>query len=173
MKSQRFLSLNLLNCAIVSALPSLTSERLSAKPVYLQPLGRFMGFEIQPVTLILSFISLWILYVGVIKVGEAEASHILLKGIEEENKEKLLKVKAEVGEDIEKFRAAAREMSDCPSGKSRGGYLGTFPAGTMVPPFEKCLWDETNPEGKVTDPVVTSFGWHLIFIHKRKKAWFE
>ena len=155
------------------AAPSLSEERLAAKPYYLKPVFDIAGFEITSVPIILSLIGGYIIYVGVFKGGKAEASHILVTDSTDETRQKLEKVKEDIGDDIEKFRKHAREMSACPSGKSSGGYLGRFGTGTMVPPFEKCLWDPKNEEGKVAGPVQTNFGWHLIFIHKRQKPLFE
>lgn len=65
---------------------------------------------------------------------------------------------------------AARRHSDDPSARSTGmgggGRLGYFTAGVMVDPFEDAAY--TAPVGAVTDPVRTSFGYHLLYVHDRR-----
>lgn len=48
------------------------------------------------------------------------------------------------------------------------GLLGTFPKGSMVPPFDKVCFDPATPVGTTVGPVLTQFGYHLIYIHDRK-----
>ena len=71
---------------------------------------------------------------------------------------KALRARILAGED---FAAVARETSDCPS-KARGGALGPFTRGMMVPAFEKAAFSQ--PVGVVGEPVRTEFGWHLILV---------
>jgi peptidyl-prolyl cis-trans isomerase C len=98
---------------------------------------------------------------------KATASHILFRPSqfpEEEAKVKLTEIKAEVGNDPEKFAAAAREWSGCPSSKN-GGDLGEFGPGMMVKNFDTVCFSEEV--GVVHGPVSTQFGEHLILITKR------
>ena len=88
----------------------------------------------------------------------ASASHILVKS-EEEAKRILEEIKGGKA-----FSAAAKEYSTCPS-SSRGGSLGNFGQGDMVPPFDKAVF--TGPVGVVQGPVATQFGFHLIQTHSR------
>jgi len=94
------------------------------------------------------------------------ASHILVK--EEEVCEKLKAELADKAGDAEAlgsaFAALAAEHSTCPSGK-RGGALGEFGPGQMVPAFDKVCWDA--PLMEVQGPVQTGFGFHLILVTKR------
>ena len=66
-----------------------------------------------------------------------------------------------------KFAELAKEHSDCPS-KNKGGDLGAFTRGQMVPEFDKVAF-ESEPL-KVSDPVKTQFGWHLVMVTKKTPA---
>jgi len=57
-----------------------------------------------------------------------------------------------------KFDVLAKKHSNCPSGK-KGGSLGEFKKGAMVPPFDKVCFT-----GELITPhlVKTKFGWHVI-----------
>jgi parvulin-like peptidyl-prolyl isomerase len=87
---------------------------------------------------------------------EVRASHILVKTLEEAQD---IKKQIENGE--KDFELAAAEYSLCPSG-ARGGDLGFFGKGMMVKPFEDAAF--SLEKGKVSDPVETNFGWHLILV---------
>jgi peptidyl-prolyl cis-trans isomerase D len=61
------------------------------------------------------------------------------------------------GEDFEKL---AKESSDDPGSRERGGDLGTFGPGVMAKPFEDAAF--STPAGGLAGPVRTPFGWHAI-----------
>ena len=63
------------------------------------------------------------------------------------------------------FADAAREYSGCPS-SAKGGDLGTFKKGAMVPEFDAVVFDESVPFGRV-DVCKTQFGTHLITVVER------
>ena len=67
-----------------------------------------------------------------------------------------IKTKLDEGAD---FAALAADHSDCPSG-ARGGDLGSFGKGQMVPEFETAAFDLDVDE--LSDVVETGFGYHLI-----------
>ena len=58
-----------------------------------------------------------------------------------------------------KFAALAKEHSGCPSG-AKGGDLGEFGHGQMVPEFDKAAF--ALKPGEISEPVKTTFGWHLV-----------
>jgi len=60
----------------------------------------------------------------------------------------------------ESFEDLARENSDDPGSATGGGALGFIERGMMVPEFEAAAF-ALSP-GEVSDPVRTSFGWHLV-----------
>ncbi len=64
-----------------------------------------------------------------------------------------------------KFAELAGEYSACPSGK-KGGDLGEFSRGMMVPEFEKAAYELEI--GKISEPVKTQFGYHLIMTTKKE-----
>ena len=92
----------------------------------------------------------------------ARASHILLKGYDEETVAQLEEWKAEVDNDPTKFASLASIHSLCPS-RSKGGDLGFFTRGKMVREFDAIVFNEEP--GNVYGPVRSDFGHHLIFLH--------
>jgi peptidyl-prolyl cis-trans isomerase C len=88
----------------------------------------------------------------------ANARHILV-----DSEAECLKLKADIeaGGD---FAEIARANSSCPS-RMRGGDLGTFAQGQMVPEFDAVVF--SAEVGKVHGPVRTDFGYHLIEVTKR------
>ncbi|MBT7608442.1 MAG: peptidylprolyl isomerase [Bacteriovoracaceae bacterium] len=57
------------------------------------------------------------------------------------------------------FEALAKEFSECDSGK-KGGNLGKFPSGSMLPEFERAL--SKMSIGEIKYGVKTKFGIHII-----------
>jgi len=91
-------------------------------------------------------------------MATAAARHILVP--DEETCQKL-KDDIEGGAD---FAAIAKEHSQCPSG-AKGGDLGTFSKGQMVPEFDQVVFN--NELTTVHGPVKTQFGYHLLEITAR------
>ena len=92
------------------------------------------------------------------------------KAAEAEKKIKELKAQIDATPEAEKaakFAELAKGNSDCPSG-SKGGDLGFFTHGQMVPEFDKAAFE--LPVGKVSDIVKTSFGYHIILVTEKKPA---
>ncbi len=97
---------------------------------------------------------------------QVQALHILVP-----TKEEALKIREEIlsgqnqNEIFENFMKAAKKYSKCPSGAS-GGILGWFGRGDMVPEFESAAF--SLPNGEVSEPVKTQFGYHLIYVISKK-----
>ncbi|TRX55740.1 peptidylprolyl isomerase PpiC [Thalassomonas sp. M1454] len=84
--------------------------------------------------------------------SSAHALHILVKHLDKaEDILKQLKKGA-------KFQTLAKKYSTCPSGK-KGGDLGEFRQGQMVPAFDKFVF-----KGEILTPTIvkTKFGYHII-----------
>ncbi|WP_163195833.1 peptidylprolyl isomerase [Clostridium thermarum] len=89
------------------------------------------------------------------------ARHILVSELDKAN-EILSKLKN--GMD---FAEAAATYSTCPS-KERGGELGFFTKGRMVPEFEEAAFG--LEVGEISEPVKTQFGYHIIQVMEKKSA---
>jgi peptidyl-prolyl cis-trans isomerase C len=106
--------------------------------------------------------------------ASVQARHILIKlekGADEATKtaakEKLEGIRKQIEEGTVTFAAAATEHSDCPSSQ-RGGDLGTFSHGQMVPAFEEAAFkQEINAVGPVIE---TPFGYHIVQVTERSDA---
>ncbi len=67
--------------------------------------------------------------------------------------------RAKAGED---FAALAKQYSDDPATKDKGGDLGTFGRGTMMAPFEQAVF-ALKPGEFAPEPVRTTLGWHVVY----------
>lgn len=104
---------------------------------------------------------------------QAKARHILLKtptgGSPEDAqavRDKIMQIREEIAQGLP-FAEAARQYSEDTSA-SRGGDLGYFGRGRMVPEFEQTAFD--LPLGQVSEPVKTDYGYHLILVEDRREA---
>jgi len=91
---------------------------------------------------------------------QIKAAHILVK--EEKTAKKVLK-KIKKGGD---FAALAKEYSQDPSNKDKGGDLGWFPRERMVKEFSDKAF--SMKPGEISDPVKTRFGYHIIKLEERR-----
>jgi peptidyl-prolyl cis-trans isomerase C len=91
---------------------------------------------------------------------EVRASHILVKTeAEAKDVQKRLKGGADFGK-------LATEVSQDPGSAKRGGDLGYFGRGTMIPEFEKAAF--RLKQGELSELVKTNFGYHIIKLTGRK-----
>lgn len=96
------------------------------------------------------------------KPEQTDTSHILVD-TEDECNEILKNINSE---DIS-FEDAAKKHSKCPS-KDKGGNLGSFPRGKMVPEYEAAAFSLEQDE--ISNPVKTQFGYHLIKLNAKQEA---
>jgi len=90
---------------------------------------------------------------------EVHARHILVP-TEEEAK----KVEDELKKGADFAELAKKESKD--PGASDGGDLGFFTKEQMVPEFSKVAF--ALEPGKISDPVKTQFGWHIIKVEEKR-----
>ncbi len=109
------------------------------------------------------------------QVKEAvRARHLLVRvapdageGDRKAAREKIQKLRQQI-EGGKPFADVARKSSEDPGTKDQGGDLGLFERGRMVPEFEQAAF--ALEPGKVSDPVETSFGYHLILVEEHRPA---
>lgn len=98
-------------------------------------------------------------YAGAAPEKEFDASHIL---VETEDEAKALVTELEGGAD---FAELAKAKSTGPS-NVRGGALGWFGKGQMVPEFETAV--AGMEVGAISAPIKTQFGWHVIKLNETR-----
>ncbi|WP_333606311.1 peptidylprolyl isomerase [Novosphingobium sp.] len=90
---------------------------------------------------------------------EVRARHIL---VETEDEAKAVKAELDKGAD---FAELAKKKSKDP-GASDGGDLGFFTKEQMVPEFSAVAF--SLEPGKISDPVKSQFGWHIIKVEEKR-----
>jgi foldase protein PrsA len=91
------------------------------------------------------------------------ASHILVS-----DPATAAKVEAQLKPDGSNFAQMAMKYSTDPGTKNKGGNLGCFPRGQMVPAFDEAAF--ALPVGKISQPVKSPFGYHIIWVTSRQPA---
>ncbi len=99
-----------------------------------------------------------------IMFDQIEASHIL---VDSEKSAKEIKEKIDKGED---FAQLAKEFSSCPSSED-GGNLGYFTYGDMMTEFSEVAFKLKI--GEISDPVKSSYGYHVIKVTDIKDSYEE
>jgi len=89
---------------------------------------------------------------------KAAARHILV-----DTEQQCESIKQEIANGAD-FAEMAKTHSSCPSGQ-KGGALGEFSPGQMVPEFDQVVFNEAV--GVVHGPIKTQFGYHLVEITSR------
>lgn len=69
------------------------------------------------------------------------------------------------------FAAMARNESDDVATGAKGGDLGLFRRGQMVPSFEEAAFK--LPVGQVSEPVRSQYGYHIIRVERKESKTFE
>lgn len=98
-------------------------------------------------------------------VSYAKASHILIKGDDEEAKQEAIRILNEIKQGAS-FAAMARQHGTDGTA-SRGGDLGWFQSGRMVEEFENAVFNAKEP-GLLDNVVKTEFGYHIIKVDEPK-----
>jgi foldase protein PrsA len=94
------------------------------------------------------------------KPEQVTARHILVPNLAEAQKvEQLLKTNPASFPDV------AKQYSTDPGSKDKGGDLGTFKRGQMVPSFDAVAF--TEPVNAISAPVKSPFGYHIIQVEAR------
>lgn len=109
------------------------------------------------------------------KPETVKARHILVstEGISDdaglaEKKAKAESIRGElIAQEGKNFAEVAKEKSDGPS-NVRGGDLGEFGRGQMVPEFDEAAFSQAV--GAIGEPVKTNFGYHIIQVQERSEA---
>lgn len=105
---------------------------------------------------------------------KVRARHVLLRVAPGASEEEVTRVRGlaeaalarlQAGED---FAAVAKELSEDPGSKEKGGDLGFFARGQMVPAFEEVAF--SLEPGAPPQLVKTDFGFHVIRVEERKPA---
>ena len=105
---------------------------------------------------------------------EVKAQHILIKSQDNDKVKKsidnlaLTKIQdIAMRAKTEDFSQLASEFSEDPGSKENGGHLGYMTKGQMVPEFEKAAFN--LKVGQISEPIKTSYGYHLIKALDRKE----
>ncbi len=105
-----------------------------------------------------------------VKDEEIQASHILIK-VDDKTNDAAAKTKIDaIYKDVKAgkdFAELAKQNSQCPSAP-KGGDLGYFARGRMVPEFDNAAFALKN-KGDISDIVKTQFGYHIIKLTDRKE----
>jgi len=108
------------------------------------------------------------------KGRRAKARHVLVRVPEgapqaqDDAARKKVELAAERVRKGEDFGAVAKEISEDPGSKEKGGELGFFGPGVMAKPFEDAAF--ALKPGELSQPVRTRFGWHLIQVEAVEEA---
>ncbi|MEM8567181.1 MAG: SurA N-terminal domain-containing protein, partial [Bacteroidota bacterium] len=99
-------------------------------------------------------------------VDYARASHILIKGEDDEARTEARRILNEIRSGAN-FEDMARQYSTDPSNSSKGGDLGWFKSGIMVDEFDDAVFN-ANSAGLLNRVVKTQFGYHIIRVDNLK-----
>ena len=94
------------------------------------------------------------------KPEEITARHILVPTLALANQ-----IEAQLKANPQQFAELAKKYSTDPGTKDKGGEIGPFRRGQMVPAFDKYAF--TAPIGQISAPVKSPFGYHIIQVESR------
>ncbi|BCO17813.1 peptidylprolyl isomerase SurA [Alteromonas sp. McT4-15] len=148
----------------INAMPTLFAEAIQGKDkdVLVGPIRSGAGFHILKV--------LDTRGIEKITVEEVNSRHILVKPSiilsEDKAKSMLIRFREEVESGESDFAELAKEYSEDPGSALRGGELGWSDPENYTPAFKEAL-AQLEP-GEFSDPVRSTFGWHLIQLIDRR-----
>ena len=96
------------------------------------------------------------------KKETADTSHILV-----DSEELCLELRNKIVSEEISFEDAAKQHSTCPSNE-RGGTLGSYERGQMVPEYDNIAF--TLAINEISIPVKTQFGYHLIKLNSKTES---
>lgn len=101
---------------------------------------------------------------------KVKARHILLMVNEQNPEAEVLKkaqaLKAKLT--ASNFASIAEKESQDPGSAKKGGDLGLFEKGRMVPEFEQAAF--SMKAGTISEPIKTSYGYHLLYVEQHQDA---
>ena len=103
--------------------------------------------------------------------AEVQLNHIVLnvpwsEDSKDKARQELVDLRKRITDGGENFAELAKRYSEDPGSRPRGGSLGSFGRGMMVPKFEEIAY--SLREGDVSDVFETEFGFHFLQLHKRQ-----
>lgn len=108
-------------------------------------------------------------------MGKVQVAHLLITIPANSTKEDSAKLKAKIYEISDSIKAGAsfeamvKKYSDDKASAPKGGVLPWFGVNRMVPEFIVAISKLKN-KGDISDPVQTTYGWHIIKFLDRKPA---
>lgn len=103
-----------------------------------------------------------------------KTQHILIRTSKDASPEEQTKAMEHITEIQERlqqgesFMELAKEFSEDPGSKDKGGDLGYFGKGHMVPEFENAAF--STAIGQVSSPIKTQYGFHLIKVNDKTES---
>jgi len=102
-----------------------------------------------------------------IQSEQVRARHILISGDGDESRAQAEDIRAQLQAGAD-FAELAKEKSADPGSAAKGGDLGFFGHGKMVPEFEQVAF--SLKKSVPSEPVKTQFGWHIIQVEEKRPA---
>ncbi|MDA8453516.1 peptidylprolyl isomerase [Acidovorax sp. GBBC 3334] len=99
---------------------------------------------------------------------QVQVRHILIAGSDADARAQIEKIRQELKTGAD-FAQLAKDRSADKGSAAKGGDLGFFEAGKMVPEFDKAAFALTKP-GELSDIVQSKFGYHILQLQGRNPA---
>ena len=103
------------------------------------------------------------------KKEEVNAAHILIS-TQSRADEEALQLANEIKSNLTtaNFAEMAQKYSEDPGSAAKSGDLGWFGKGVMIPEFEKVAFEQEK--GKISNPVKSQFGYHIIYTKEKRTS---